>query len=221
MELEDDLNELLRQLKATDRLIIEIIDNYDAKKLDKLEKNTILDIMNEFFTFNHYHGYLRYMQDKQAAYALIRQDQINKEDGEKIELFTTPLFSSTINQKIINKSDIAYDKIIKLTQEPMCYVTTVCVKHMGLNDDCFELETLRNLRTWLQERKGGPELIQTYNNTAPKLVQRVIKHPSSDKLLTTSFYRIQDTVQLVLKGKNEDAVKNYVKLVHRLENEIN
>ena len=59
---------------------------------------------------------------------------------------------------------------------PGCYLTTVCVEHKGLPDNCYELETLRNFRdNYLVSSEGGKEIVQHYYKVAPEMVQKLKK----------------------------------------------
>ncbi len=55
-----------------------------------------------------------------------------------------------------------------------CFLTTACVEHIGLADNCFELEALRQFRdTRLALMPGGREDIELYYRVAPAIVAHI------------------------------------------------
>ena len=58
--------------------------------------------------------------------------------------------------------------------QPLCFLTTACVGHAGLADNCFELEALRRFRDEvLALQPGGQADIALYYATAPRIVERM------------------------------------------------
>jgi len=55
-----------------------------------------------------------------------------------------------------------------------CFLTTACVEHKGLADDCYELQALRAMRdtivTWSDDMKA---LVEEYYRIAPVIVSRI------------------------------------------------
>lgn len=55
-----------------------------------------------------------------------------------------------------------------------CFMTTACVEHRGLPDDCHELTTMRYMRDeWLAKQPGGQAEIDEYYAIAPGIVERI------------------------------------------------
>lgn len=113
----------------------------------------------------------------------------------------------------IKKSDIKYDLIILKKENFPCYVTTACTQHIGLPDNCFELETLKGLRNWMIQKPQGRKLIRSYYQKAPTLVRLVNQHPKKDKIWKWSYQQIQKAVDLTIEGKYDEAVNHYHKTV--------
>ena len=56
-----------------------------------------------------------------------------------------------------------------------CFITTACVQHYNLSDNCYQLSTLRNFRdNYLQRSTDGNKLIKEYYSVAPQLVKLLI-----------------------------------------------
>ena len=65
-----------------------------------------------------------------------------------------------------------------------CFLTTACVHHIGLEDDCFELRTLRAFRdTVLTNLPEGPEDIERYYAEAPALLRCLNATPNGKREL--------------------------------------
>lgn len=99
-----------------------------------------------------------------------------------------------------------------------CYLTTACVEHKGLPDNCLELTTLRDFRdNYLRKLPSGDEEIAEYYRTAPKIVD-TINHRTDVDLVYDEMYsnEIKPCVDLILQGRNDEAYQKYKKLVTSL-----
>ncbi|MEM8722550.1 MAG: CFI-box-CTERM domain-containing protein [Cyanobacteria bacterium P01_G01_bin.39] len=89
----------------------------------------------------------------------------------------------TVYFAIYQLNTSVFDKIQELAQDGLsnnqtqnkkkegCFLTTACVKHTGLPDDCFELQILRNFRDdYLASTAEGQALIEQYYKEAPIIV---------------------------------------------------
>lgn len=57
-----------------------------------------------------------------------------------------------------------------------CYLTTACVTARGMEDDCYELNTLRAFRdTYLKGTTEGRQDIAEYYRCAPRIVEHINK----------------------------------------------
>lgn len=60
-------------------------------------------------------------------------------------------------------------------------MTTACCEYKGLGDDCYELQTLRNLRDeYIRKQPYGEELIKNYYKEAPEIVIKIKKSKDKD-----------------------------------------
>ena len=100
-----------------------------------------------------------------------------------------------------------------------CYLTTACVEHKGLADDCFELSTLRKFRdTYMKELPSGKEEVQEYYETAPRIVDAINSGNDSESVYETIYSNvIEPCVELIREGKNEEAHVKYKEMVTELK----
>lgn len=99
-----------------------------------------------------------------------------------------------------------------------CYVTSACVEARGLPDNCSELTTLREFRdNYLAHHENGREMIQSYYDTAPKIVE-AIDNSADAKQVYEGLYGnlVQKCVGLIRKGNNEEALENYQQIFQDL-----
>lgn len=100
-----------------------------------------------------------------------------------------------------------------------CYLTTACVEHKGLADDCDELTTLRSFRDGYmcnmeQERKD----IEEYYRTAPDIVDAINSTDEADEVYESIYSDvIVPCVTFIQSGQNEEAYEMYKEMVKKLE----
>lgn len=101
---------------------------------------------------------------------------------------------------------------------PFCYLTTACVTHHGLPDDCEELTLLRAFRDeYLYNQPNGPALIKKYYTYAPNIVQ-CINDRSDRKAVYGEIYQvIRECVELLKAGNNEETFLLYCKMVEEVK----
>lgn len=100
-----------------------------------------------------------------------------------------------------------------------CYLTSACVNAKGLEDNCYELEVLRNYRdTWLSSFDKGKKLIQEYYLIAPLIVKRIDNLMTSKEIYDRLFDElVKPCVKLIEEGKREDAMQLYYDVTKELE----
>ena len=98
-----------------------------------------------------------------------------------------------------------------------CFITTACVRHYNLPDNCYQLQTLRSFRDrYLKNQKGGNKLIQHYYFIAPTLVKLLNQQPDKGNFFRNIFHQINSACALIERGENSKAKKLYVKVVLNL-----
>jgi hypothetical protein len=73
--------------------------------------------------------------------------------------------------------------------EGECFITTACCETLGLDDDCFELRTLRRYRDKvLAKQPGGAEQIARYYTLAPQVLARLRTEADNAEAALLSVY---------------------------------
>lgn len=93
-----------------------------------------------------------------------------------------------------------------------CFITTACVNYYGLDDNCSQLETLRQFRDkHLLKSSKDKLLVKEYYTIAPQLVRLLDKCPEMEKnkQFRIIFQKINDACYAIKSGKFEKAKKIY------------
>lgn len=93
-----------------------------------------------------------------------------------------------------------------------CFITTACVEHVGLSDDCDELTTLRYFRDKLvQEDSEFREKVLEYYEKAPLIVEKIQASEDKDAVLDDLYANmIQPCISLLKQGEVEEAKELYL-----------
>jgi hypothetical protein len=104
-----------------------------------------------------------------------------------------------------------------------CFLTTACVQHKGLPDNCDELDTLRLLRDrHMLSTAEGRTLVKTYIAHAPQLVQTIDGYDNKKEIYTYMYEQmILPSVQLVKENRFEEAVELYSRFTSALYEKYN
>ena len=99
-----------------------------------------------------------------------------------------------------------------------CFITTACVEHQGLPDDCAELQTLRKYRDVLvQEDDDFRSKVLEYYRKAPLIIQEIEKTGESAVIYNDLYHgMIQPCVSLLDEGKMDEAKSLYLNCYERL-----
>ena len=88
-----------------------------------------------------------------------------------------------------------------------CYVTTACVEHAGLRDDCRELQTMRKFRDgFVLSQPEGAALVGDYYRTAPLIVERIRRGRNAEAVFEALLTSTRKVVALVDAGENAEAL---------------
>ena len=99
-----------------------------------------------------------------------------------------------------------------------CFLSTACVEHAGLSDDCHELTVLRHFRdNYVQALSNGPALISEYYTNAPRILATIAISPESDSLLASTFATIQQAVERIESDQPAMAFAIYSNLFEHLK----
>jgi hypothetical protein len=103
-----------------------------------------------------------------------------------------------------------------------CFITTACIKHQGLPDDCSELQALRKFRdTVLLETKQGQLLVGEYYNIAPLIVASIEQSNTDKAVVWGNIYsQILEVVKLIEINKNDEVIEKYRNVILNLKKEF-
>lgn len=88
-----------------------------------------------------------------------------------------------------------------------CFLTTACVEHAGLSDDCTELQTMRKFRDgYIHFLPDGDSLVEEYYQIAPLMVQRIKSRSDADAAFERLLRTIRGVVELIQAGRNSEAM---------------
>jgi hypothetical protein len=130
---------------------------------------------------------------------------VNKEES-------TSSYINLFNKKNLVKKIDQYVPEPSKSPEPGCFLTTVCVNHMGLNDNCHELEVLRNFRdNYMRKQNNGDELIAEYYQIGPAIVS-IINDSEFKDVILSNMYRdlVKPSINLIEQNKLEEALHYYI-----------
>lgn len=113
-------------------------------------------------------------------------------------------------------------KVITPKEKPSddgCFITTACVKYYNLNDNCYELQTLRKFRdNYLSHTDENKLLIRQYYKIAPEIVKALNSDSNKNEQYGIVFREIIIACNLVENKMYEEAKQLYVKIVSYLIN---
>ena len=88
-----------------------------------------------------------------------------------------------------------------------CFLTTACVQHAGLPDNCVELETMRSFRdNFILRLPEGSALVAEYYRTAPGIVRRISGVEERNAVLQHLLSKVREAVALISDGRESDAL---------------
>lgn len=104
-------------------------------------------------------------------------------------------------------------------RESSCFLTTATVDALGLDDNCWELKTLRRFRDGiLRQNTDGRTLVDEYYRIAPKIVADISRRHDSHHIWKRTYARyILPSALMVKLGLNMAAKRHYAKMVRSLE----
>lgn len=108
---------------------------------------------------------------------------------------------------------------LELTEyTPTCYLTTACVQHKSLPDNCPELTTLRDFRdTYMLDKIEGKKLVKEYYNTAPTIVKSIEKSEDKEEILDFIYDElVLKSINLIENNEHELAMRYYESFTREL-----
>ena len=105
----------------------------------------------------------------------------------------------------------------KCTPPEGCFITTACCEVLGLDDDCFELRTLRRYRDEvLAKRPGGVADIAAYYELAPLILARLPREARQMRLRSVYARYILPSALAARLGLDTLAYRLYVRMLTEL-----
>lgn len=98
-----------------------------------------------------------------------------------------------------------------------CFLTTACVDAMGMEDDCWVLESARKFRdTFMTETPEKAKEISEYYAIAPKVVEQINKRTDAKKVWKRFFWNdVIPFAESIGKNELEKAHELYKKLINK------
>lgn len=100
-----------------------------------------------------------------------------------------------------------------------CYITTATVGHIGLADDCEELNILRKYRDKLvEEDPEFKKVVLEYYQIAPIIVEKISNSSNKDEILDSIYTEmVVPVVELLKQGKINEAKECYLTTYNNLK----
>lgn len=118
---------------------------------------------------------------------------------------------------VYRQSDPKYDAL----NNP-CFLTTACVRHAGLPDDCEELAVMRAFRDgYLRKFEEGRVIVDHYYAVAPGIVAQIDRAPDGRRVLDGVLREVRGTARLIGRGERQAAVARYASMVLTLQKQYN
>lgn len=102
-----------------------------------------------------------------------------------------------------------------------CFLTSACVHHKGLADDCMELTQLRHLReTYMRHDKVFQPLLDEYQVIAPKMLQKINRAANKEEVLDCIYHQlIQPSLSHIQSNEPLKAIEHYYQFVTLMKKE--
>lgn len=108
-----------------------------------------------------------------------------------------------------------YEDIEKGFHRKWCYITTAACQVRGMQDDCEELNLLRNYRdTYMAAQEDGEKLILEYYDIAPSIVKHINMRPDADRIYDGIWKDyICPCIGLIREGRMDECLDLYTQMV--------
>ena len=133
--------------------------------------------------------------------------------------FVEAAFESAEDKKA--RQDAENDKYDPPKEDTSCFLTTACVEHAGLPDNCHELTTLRSFRdNYMRSLPNGDTLISDYYENAPRIVSLIQLSEKRNEILDGILTNVKEAVSHIENGSDEDALRVYGEMYTGLKQEF-
>jgi len=98
-----------------------------------------------------------------------------------------------------------------------CFLSTACIQHKNLSDNCTELQLLRNFRdNYMRQSGHGQQLVQEYYSIGPILVRAIEQDAKKASTYHYIYSCIQNACEKIRLQENKKAQAVYTQMVKRL-----
>lgn len=124
--------------------------------------------------------------------------------------------------EIISGTFINSEFIGTKTSSSACFLTTAMCEILGKDDDCYELQTMRDFRdNYLLKTDNGRELINEYYTKAPKIVDALHNDQRKTEIAELMYNQyIRNVVNQISLHRYQEAIDSYKEMVSFTEKQI-
>lgn len=143
--------------------------------------------------------------------------------GSGVEMFSKRDGKNTL-RKGSGKVKRTYEAGTVIKEEPAggCFLSTACIEHKGLTDDCIQLKVLRDFRDdYVLKTEGGIEKVKLYYMTSPLIVSAISESDNKVNLLNDVYLTIELVIEKVLSKENNEAMSIYERMFFQLAKDLN
>ena len=117
-----------------------------------------------------------------------------------------------------NITPAQYEDIEKGFHRKFCYITTAACQMKDMEDDCYELNLLRDYRdTYMSALPDGEELIRQYYDVAPTIVKHINQREDKKAVYEDIWERyIDPCIHMIEDGRKEECLQTYSDMVEAL-----
>jgi hypothetical protein len=120
-------------------------------------------------------------------------------------------------KKVAKKKTGSNPKASKGKKDLMCFLTSACVDFYGLQDNSYELNTLRAFRDdYMSGSETGKHLVEEYYSVAPLIVTKIDNDPNAHLQYRYIYRQVIKACCFIDANKNQAAAAVYVAMVNKL-----
>lgn len=122
-----------------------------------------------------------------------------------------------LGSKVI--ATLRYISEFEYLKDADCFLTSACVFHKGLSDNCYELTQLRQLREeYMRPHNIYSKLLQEYKVVAPQLLREINVAENKNQILNSIYEQlVKPAVGFLEMGEKEKAVLHYTRFVEQMK----
>lgn len=100
------------------------------------------------------------------------------------------------------------------SDDSCCYITTACLKSLGMPEDCLEFKAMKILTKEhiLKSRQGKRDYV-SYGRKSPAIVKRIEARTDAREIWTGVYEKLKDVAKLVFDKNYEGGYQSYRSLV--------